>query len=99
SFADRSSERFKNFVKRLNDANPFPVYLWSPRTIDCGALLVPSLNVISFDFEFKVNDEGIFVFLSSDLLDKLLLDFFTQTNGEQRLKIETQGTTWGRVTY
>ena len=98
-FSDRSSEQFRQYVEKLHDANPSTVYIWSPRTIDCGALLVPSLCSVSFNFEFTVNDDGVMVFLSSDLVDKLLLDFFTQTNGEQRLKIETQGANWGKVIF
>ena len=74
-FSDLSSDRFSNFLTKLHQANPSPVYLWSPRTIDCGALVVPSLSSINFEFEFTVNTEGILVILSTDLVDRLLLDF------------------------
>ena len=99
SFVDRSTERFKDFIKRLHGENPSPVYVWSPRTIDYGTLLLPSLGAIKFDFDFAVNEEGILVFLTNDLEDRLLLDFFILPTDEKRLKIETQGTNWGSIIY
>jgi len=99
AFVDRSSERFKQYIKRLHDANPSQVYVWTPRTIDCGVLLVPSLSAIDFDFDFAVNEEGILVFLTDDLEDRLLLDFFIAPTDEKRMKIETQGANWGEVIY
>ena len=99
TFVDRSSERFKKFVRCLHDANPSQVYVWTPRTIDCGVLLVPSLSAIDFDFDFAVNEEGILVFLTDDLEDRLLLDFFILPADEKRMKIETQGANWGKVIY
>lgn len=99
SFSDRSSERFKRFLQSLTDANPSSVYVWTPDTIDCGALLVPSLDAIRFDFDFDINDDGILAFLTSDLGDRLLLDFSRTPTGEQVMKIETQGANWGGVIY
>lgn len=51
-FSDRCSERFKELVQRLYNANPSSVYIWTPRTIDFGTFLVPSITVIKFDFDF-----------------------------------------------
>lgn len=98
-FSDRGSERFKNFVRSLHGANPSPIYVWTPRTIDCGTLLIPSLYEINFEFEFSVNSEGILVFLTADFSDKLLLDFSTTMEGVQRMKIETLGINWGKVAF
>ena len=75
------------------------VYLWTPRTIDCGVLLVPSLDVVKFDFDFDVNEEGILVLLSSDLVDRLLLDFSKSCTGEERMTVESQGINWMHVDY
>lgn len=97
SFEDKSADRFKRFVESLHNANPSPVYIWTPRTIECGALLLPSLNVIKFDFDFHVNEEGILVLLTNDLADRLVLDFFKLPTGEQRMRIETQGANWGGI--
>lgn len=98
-FSDRSSERFKSFLQRLMDANPSSVYVWTPDTIDCGALMAPSLDAIRFDFDFTINDDGILSFTTSDLGDRLLLDFSIISTGEQVMKIETQGPNWARVIY
>jgi hypothetical protein len=98
-FSERCSERFKKFLRILGDANPSPVYLWTEHTIDCGALLVPSLDVIKFDFDFTINDEGILIFKTSDLDDRLLLDFSSTPMDEQVMKIETQGANWAKVAY
>lgn len=98
-FSDRSSERFRKFLQSLTDANPSPVYVWTPRTIDCGALLVPSLDAIKFDFDFAINDEGILAFTTSDLGDSLLLDFSSTPTGGQVMTVETQGPSWARAVY
>lgn len=98
-FSERCSERFKKFLQRLKNANSLPVYVWTEHTIDCGALLVPSIDVIKFDFDFTINDEGILAFTTSDLGDSMLLDFSSKPAGEQVMKIETQGANWGRVIY
>lgn len=99
SFSDRSSERFKKFLRGLKDANSSAIYIWTPRTISCGALLAPSLNAINFDFDFNINDEGILAFTTSDLEDRLLLDFSSTPTGEQVMNIEIQGTNWPTVSY
>jgi hypothetical protein len=99
AFSERRSERFKRFLQRLRDANPSSVHVWTPRTIDCGTLVVPSLDVIKFDFDFAVNDEGILAFATSDGRDGLLLDFSRTPTGEEVMKIETQGANWTEVIY
>lgn len=98
-FSDKGSERFKRFLQNLADSNSSPIYVWTPRTIDCGTFLIPSLKEIRFDFEFAINDEGILAFTTSDLIDSLLLDFSITPMGEQVMKIETQGVNWSRVIY
>lgn len=98
-FSDKSTERFRRFLQSLANANPSSVYVWTPRTIDCGVLLVPSLDAIKFDFDFTINDEGILAFTTSDLADSLLLDFSSTPAGEQVLAVETQGPNWARAVY
>lgn len=97
--SDTGSERFSRFSKRLIDANPSPVYVWTPRTMDCGALLVASLAASKFDFGFSVNDEGILALTTSDLIHGLLLEFSSAPKGEQVMTLETQGTNWISVIY
>lgn len=99
SFADKCSERFKNFIHKLYQTNTSSVYVWTPRTIDCGTFLVPSIEAIRFGFDFSINPEGVLVFQSSDLQDRLLLDFFISPTDDQILKIEAQGLNWGAIVY
>ena len=99
SFSERCSGRFNGFIQRLGELNPLPVYVWTPRTVSCGTFLVSSLASINFNFDFDINEEGMLVFLSSDLKDKLLLDFSRLSAGNQIMTIETQGERWGRVIY
>lgn len=98
-FSERCSARFKGFVHRLQEANPSSVYIWTPRTINCGTLIVASLPVVRFDFDFEINDEGILTFLTGDLEDSLLLDFSVSPIGEQVMRVETQGANWARVLF
>lgn len=98
-FFDRTSERFGKLLQNLTAANPSSVYVWTPRTIDCGALLVPSLDAITFDFDFSINDEGVLSFVTSDLADRLLLDFSRTSAGEQMLTVENRGPNWTRAIY
>ena len=99
NFADRKSERFKRFLQRLTEANPSSVYVWTPRTIDCGTFLVSSLDAIAFDFPFAINDEGVLSFATSDLRDRLLLDFSHAFADQEIMKVETQGPSWARIIY
>jgi len=98
-FSERCSEQFNEFVERLHNANPSPVQIWTPRTIDCGIFIVPSIAAIRFDFEFTVNEDGLLIFSTTDSRDRLLLDFSEAPTGEQVMKIETQGIHWLAVPY
>jgi hypothetical protein len=98
-FSDRLSDRFKRFLQSLMETNRSPIYVWTPRTIDCGALLVPALDAIRFDFDFTINKEGILVFATSDFNDRLLLDFSCTHSGDQVMEVEIQGSNWARAVY
>lgn len=98
-FGDRVSEQFHAFIQRLHAANPSSISIWTPRTIDCGTLVVPSLAAIHFDFDFTINEDGILSFVTVDLMDRLLLDFSVSSAGNQSMIIETQGVNWSRVAY
>lgn len=98
-FSDRMTERFRSFIQRLQAANPSSIQVWTPKTIDCGVIEVPSLAAVRFDFDFSINDDGILSFVTSGLTDRLLLDFSASLSGHQRMTIEVQGQSWSRVTY
>ena len=98
-FSERSSERFKRFLQCLTYANPSPIYVVTPRADSCGVLLLSSLNEVRFDFVFKINEEGLLIFVTSDLEDRLLLDFSSTPTGEEIMKVEVQGSNWKKVAY
>ena len=97
-FADRNSERFRQFIKKLHDANPSPVYIWLSETIFCGTFLVPSLEVINFNFDMSLNG-GIVSFRASPSNDGLSLDSFDESNGEVYMEIQTCGEHWENIPY
>lgn len=98
-FSDIESFQFKSFIKQLYDKNNSPVQVWLPRTIDCGILEIDSILDVRFNFNFNLNEEGILVLMMQDMEDKLLLDWFKLPDGEERLKVETQGVNWSKVLY
>jgi hypothetical protein len=100
SFADLHSDRFLQFIQRLEQVNPEPVSIWTRQTIDCGTLILPSIAaVLSLDFEVVFKDEALISFWASNLNDKLLLDFELSSNNEKLMTIETQGANWIKVSY
>jgi hypothetical protein len=99
SFSDRLSERFNFFVEKLHVLNPSPIYIWIERTNMCGTLRVPSICTINFGFEFNIERNGVFSFVTENLKDMLVMDFFISGDGEQRLDLETHGHNWGGVKY
>ncbi len=98
-FSQRNSTKFLKIIEELYNKNPLPIYIWTPRTIDCGTFLVFSLRDIHFNFEFNINTEGIIVLLSHDLVDRVLLDFFELNTGERRMKIAIQGDNWESIHF
>jgi hypothetical protein len=98
-FSEKKSHRFKSFVQRLKSANPSPVYVVSPYADSCGLLMVGAIDEVNFDFEFSISSEGIFIFVTKDFGDRILLDFYENESGQEMLIVETQGANWGTVSY
>jgi hypothetical protein len=86
-------------VQRLASGNAHEIYLWTPKSNVCGVLRPQPLESVRLDFPFDVNPEGIFVILTSDLEDQLLLDYSVGAGGEHVLDIEASGGAWGCTTY
>ncbi len=97
-FSDLRSDRFFVFVNRLYETNSSPVYVWTPRTESCGFFLARSIVDVKFDFDFDVNSEGIFSFLTDDLKNILLIEFLIDENGGRAATIEVRGD-WASVIY
>lgn len=99
SFVGKSSERFRKFIINLSQANSNSIYVWTNKSNLYGLYEVASINSIDFSFPFDVNPEGIIVFLTSDVNDKLLLDFYYNSQGEEMIDIELQGMHWSFVPF
>ena len=98
-FYELKGEKFKTFIEELFSRNDGEIYILTPRTKACGLFKVSSINSISFQFPFEINPEGILVFLTSDLKDKLLLDFSLDSSGKKMLEIEVRGQHWSNAMY
>ncbi len=94
----KSEKRFQGFITKLAAANPTPVYLWTSYANECGPLKLNSLFAVDYDFPFEVSDEGVFSLVTTDLADRLLLEFHEE-GGNLILDIGFQGKHWSVVRY
>ena len=72
---------FNNF--NTNDS----VYIFTSLSRDCGAVLIDSIIYFNFNFNFMDDHSGIISLISSDVKNKILLDFYEE-DGLQYLEIE-----------
>jgi len=91
--------RFGMFVRRLEEANTSPVYVWTPASNACGLLKPTPLGVVRMEFPFDLNPEGIVAILTSDLQDELLLDYSKGDRDQRELEVEASGKHWGLIAY
>ncbi len=98
-FSEKDESRFANYIQGLYSTNSEQVYLWTSKTNICGLYRVDSIKDVNFLFPFELNDEGIVVFLSADLKDKLLLDFSIDSTDNRIIEVEAQGANWSGIKY
>ena len=98
-FSEKNDARFSSYVQGLYDANNEEVYLWTSKTNICGLYKVGSIKDVNFSFPFELNDEGVVVFVSADLENKLLLDFSVDPTGNKIVEVEAQGLNWSNIKY
>ena len=98
-FSEKDGSQFSRYIQGLYDANNEQVYLWTGKTNTCGLYKVGSIKDVDFSFPFDLNEEGIVVFLSVDMKDKLLLDFSIDSSGNEIVELESQGLNWPNVKY
>jgi hypothetical protein len=98
-FSDRNSEQFKKFIESLKKANSNSIYIWLYGSNLHGLFKVASIDVINFSFPFNVNQDGIVIFLASDFNDKLLLDFYCDSEDQEILEIELRGKHWSSIPF
>ena len=98
-FIDKSSDRFVHYIQNICQTNDDQVYLWTSKTNSCGLYKVDSISHVNFSFPFEINKEGVLVFLTADVNDKLLLDFTIDDAGKKVIEVETQGLNWPSVEF
>ena len=62
----------------------------------CGLAETPSINSFNTDFSFNAEHTGLIVLYSSDIQNKLLLDFYEEAGGKF-LDIEVYGELWSKA--
>lgn len=99
NFSEKNSEQFKKFIENLGRSNSNSIYIWTNRANLYGLYKVASIDAIDFSFSFDVNPDGIIVFLTSDLSDKLLFDFSYDSEDREIIEVELQGKHWPFVPF
>ncbi|HEY2030481.1 MAG TPA: hypothetical protein VGH20_14865 [Myxococcales bacterium] len=92
-FEDKVTPVFDAYVRRLEQANPSQVYLWTPLASICGPAMAPSIAQVNFAFPFDVNVEGIVSFISADFRDELVLDYYEEQE-QYFVDVEARGARW-----
>lgn|SRR5690606_5305130 len=54
------------------------IYVFTTLSRDCGAILIDNINSFNFDFHFADDPSGILSLISSDIKNKILLDFYEE---------------------
>jgi hypothetical protein len=99
SFSEKTSERFKTFIANLSKANNSLVYIWTEKSNICGLYKVASIEAINFAFPFNLSPDGIVVFLTEDLSNRLLLDYYQDSDDQEMLEVEWQGKDWHSIAF
>jgi hypothetical protein len=98
-FSEKTSERFKTFIANLKKANNSPVYIWTEKSNVCGLYKVASIDAVNFAFRFDLSPEGIVEFVTEDLSDRLLLDYYYDSDDREMLEFEWQGKHWHSISF
>lgn len=93
---ERRGRQFSRLIARLVGARSCAVYFWASGTEACGLLPPFQLSSVEFNFAYDLDPNGVFVFVSCDFQDRLLLDFSGDGSGGV-LEIEVSGPHWGCV--
>jgi hypothetical protein len=98
-FSEKESSRFAEFIHKLYQSNPSPVYIWTTLSNSCGLFEIGSILEFNFGFNFDINREGIISLLAKNMLDKMILDFSEDELGNKVLEVELIGSNWSMIEY
>jgi len=83
----KNKEELKSVVLE-NISTDNNIYVFTTLSRDCGAVLIDSINSFNFNFNFMDDHSGIISLISSDVKNKILLDFYEE-DGLLYLEIES----------
>lgn len=72
-----NKEELKSIVSE-NISTDNNIYVFTTLSRDCGAILINNINSFNFDFHFADDPSGILSLISSDIKNKILLDFYEE---------------------
>lgn len=81
-----AKEELKKYILEKLDTDD-RIYLCTFFSVDCGVLLIDSLEFFNFHFNFEDDPSGIITLMNSNLEHKVLLDFYEE-NGLKYIEIE-----------
>lgn len=82
---DDKTELKRIIAEKIESEDGF--YLFTSLSRDCGVVVIDSLEDFNFDFNFMDDHSGIVSLVSSNLKEKILLDFYEE-EGEKFIEVE-----------
>jgi hypothetical protein len=98
-FDDKLGEKFRKYISNLKKANNSEVYVWTGKSNLCGLCRIDSIEDFDISFPFDVNSDEMILFLTVDCCDRLLFDFFIDSDDQKILEVESEGKNWPFVRY
>lgn len=96
-FSDMYQPRFINYIDNLDAKLSLPIFVFTPHSLICGFMQAQSLRHINFKFPFEINKDGILIFITNDLSNRLSLDFYVSQSGVETVQVEVQGPDWQAI--
>ena len=98
-FEEKTSDQFQNYLRKLSKANSSAIYVWIDRTIDCGTIAIPSLTDFNWSFAYDCDPDGTLTLVTTDLEDRMLLDYSEDNQGKRVLEVKVTGNRWSEISY
>jgi hypothetical protein len=99
AFGEQLSHRFTDYISQLNHQNSSRIGVWIEHSIEYGALCLENISSVRFDFPFDFDRNGIVVFATIDLKEKMLIELIEHSEGVVTLRVEVSGASWKNVFY
>lgn len=96
--SDIKNYRFRRFAEELNKYNNNNIFIWHYYTKYLGALVIPSISKVNFDFNYLNFKTDYFIAYTIDGIDSLIFDVNID---DEKISIEIclGGLNWTKVVY